>query len=322
MGKIIVQIPSIKDNDYGYHYLIKLSEYIIKNPNNFFYLDFKQCSIIEQNAITIIGGLCNYINSNHSRTPKSILNISSYLIPERGIGFQVDTISKPVLDTLIETGFMYYIEKNSSIPINNGHIGYFEHDIIPDDNELTDYLSNVWLSEEKLNIDSNLKNLIISKLVEIFTNAYGHGLNKNPFDLKVISCGQYRTKSKQLALSVLDLGGGIIERVTSVSQPELKPSEAMKWALLKGNSTRTDSSSDLPRGLGFDILKEFVYINCGEIRIYSNNCLAKLNPSDSKYHVQGESVNILLNFTQFFETRIEYRFQIFTAHSCDFLLPS
>ncbi|WP_270668463.1 MULTISPECIES: hypothetical protein, partial [unclassified Aeromonas] len=25
---------------------------------------------------------------------------------------------------------------------------------------------------------------------------------------------------------------------------------------------------------------------------------------------QGESVNILLNFTQFFETRIEYRFQI------------
>ena len=32
----------------------------------------------------------------------------------------------------------------------------------------------------------------------------------------------------------------------------------------------------------------------------------------------GESVNILLNFTQFFETRIEYRFQIFTAHSCDF----
>lgn len=40
------------------------------------------------------------------------------------------------------------------------------------------------------------------------------------------------------------------------------------------------------------------------------------------YTPQGESVNILLNFTQFFETRIEYRFQIFTAHSCDFLLPS
>lgn len=40
------------------------------------------------------------------------------------------------------------------------------------------------------------------------------------------------------------------------------------------------------------------------------------------YNPQGESVNILLNFTQFFETRIEYRFQIFTAHSCDFLLPS
>ncbi|MGU5723008.1 hypothetical protein, partial [Aeromonas hydrophila] len=28
------------------------------------------------------------------------------------------------------------------------------------------------------------------------------------------------------------------------------------------------------------------------------------------FQQQGESVNILLNFTQFFETRIEYRFQI------------
>ncbi|WP_204356887.1 hypothetical protein, partial [Aeromonas salmonicida] len=28
------------------------------------------------------------------------------------------------------------------------------------------------------------------------------------------------------------------------------------------------------------------------------------------HEYQGESVNILLNFTQFFETRIEYRFQI------------
>ncbi|WP_164884825.1 hypothetical protein, partial [Aeromonas caviae] len=42
----------------------------------------------------------------------------------------------------------------------------------------------------------------------------------------------------------------------------------------------------------------------------------------AELELQGESVNILLNFTQFFETRIEYRFQIFTAHSCDFLLPS
>lgn len=37
---------------------------------------------------------------------------------------------------------------------------------------------------------------------------------------------------------------------------------------------------------------------------------------------QGESVNILLKFTQFFEASIEYLFQVFTAHSCHVLLPS
>ena len=53
------------------------------------------------------------------------------------------------------------------------------------------------------------------------------------------------------------------------------------------------------------------------------NQLLKIGTFSQRYQTsQGESVNILLNFTQFFETRIEYRFQIFTAHSCDFLLPS
>ena len=37
---------------------------------------------------------------------------------------------------------------------------------------------------------------------------------------------------------------------------------------------------------------------------------------------QGESVNILLKFTQFVEASIEYLFQVFTAHSCNLLLPS
>ncbi len=38
--------------------------------------------------------------------------------------------------------------------------------------------------------------------------------------------------------------------------------------------------------------------------------------------LQGESVNILLKFTQFVEASIEYLFQVFTAHSCNLLLPS
>ncbi len=61
---------------------------------------------------------------------------------------------------------------------------------------------------------------------------------------------------------------------------------------------------------------------------WSRSSIRKQDIDESQFEIctgiriQGESVNILLNFTQFFETRIEYRFQIFTAHSCDFLLPS
>lgn len=71
----------------------------------------------------------------------------------------------------------------------------------------------------------------------------------------------------------------------------------------------------------FDCVDTFVH---GELQLL---CLPRSSHYSTQFSViqgryQGESVNILLNFTQFFETRIEYRFQIFTAHSCDFLLPS
>ncbi|MDM5065580.1 KAP family NTPase [Aeromonas salmonicida] len=53
-------------------------------------------------------------------------------------------------------------------------------------------------------------------------------------------------------------------------------------------------------------------------RIYN----ALPDSSFDKVAMQGESVNILLISTQFVEASIEYLFQVFTAHSCNLLLPS
>lgn len=50
--------------------------------------------------------------------------------------------------------------------------------------------------------------------------------------------------------------------------------------------------------------------------------VAQPNMSLDQEISQGESVNILLKFTQFVEASIEYLFQVFTAHSCNLLLPS
>ena len=87
--------------------------------------------------------------------------------------------------------------------------------------------------------------------------------------------------------------------------------DSILQGLKDGKSTRTQQSLDTLNG----ILQH--YVESGQ-RDFSVVQIGRISAAKD----QGESVNILLNFTQFFETRIEYRFQIFTAHSCDFLLPS
>ncbi len=77
---------------------------------------------------------------------------------------------------------------------------------------------------------------------------------------------------------------------------------AMRWALTTGNSTKTDSIDlDVPRGLGFRLLSEFVTVNRGELSIYSNTCEAKAigigeySVSAMKTSFNGTLVNISIN---------------------------
>ncbi|MFZ2407245.1 MAG: hypothetical protein WAW41_19095 [Methylobacter sp.] len=76
----------------------------------------------------------------------------------------------------------------------------------------------------------------------------------------------------------------------------------MQWALETGHSTRTDSSRDIPRGLGFGLLSEFVSVNAGELGIFSNSCCAKKIEKINDYEVSimktpfsGTMVNITIN---------------------------
>ncbi len=75
----------------------------------------------------------------------------------------------------------------------------------------------------------------------------------------------------------------------------------MQWALETGHSTRTDSSKNIPRGLGFGLLSEFVSLNAGELGIFSNSCSAKIEKNNDyvvstmKTPFSGTMVNIAIN---------------------------
>jgi anti-sigma regulatory factor (Ser/Thr protein kinase) len=293
-----VVIPPIRDDESGYKYLSKLAHHILSNPEPFYVFDFSKCSVISHNGLVVIGGICNYLKQYEAKT-KMLKGFGvSSLFSTKKVGFKVDGISQVLMERLCDLGFWNYVNPDYGIVKNTDYIGYREHETVLEDTQIVNHLKDSWLTDEKLSVSESLKSEIVSSIYEIFVNAYGHGLKENPNSQSVISCGYYEAKDKKLSLSVLDFGGGIVESVQR-HIPTLEGEEAFKWALEIGNSTRTDSAPDLPRGLGFGILRDFVRVNGGVLRICSDAYMATVhtNGSYATQRIPGMFLGTLVSIT-------------------------
>lgn len=298
MNRVDVNLPPIRDDGAGYTYLCRLIEAVTSNSEHNYVFNFSRCSVLSHNGMAVIGGLCNYLKE---RDAANGFRLSTLLaVRPQKVGFDFSSISSSLLPKLKETGFLAHIESSAEKPSGSSdYIGYREHKY-QDDTEIVNHLKYSWLTSEKLKMSEELKSAIISKIYEIFVNAYGHGLKTNPFNQSVISCGNYDSKEKKLSLSVLDLGCGIVKTVQAHTKLTGER-EALEWALETGNSTRTDSAPDLPRGLGFGILKDFVTINKGKLTICSDMFMVNV-ASNGEYIIEdmpaklaGTLVSITIN---------------------------
>lgn len=297
-----IKIPNIRSDDAGFEVGFKIAKKIIENPINYYSFDFTNCSKLSHNGVVLLGGLARYV-ANQKTTKVDLFkkNLSNF-----GTNFQVETMSALLSENLINNNFLsYFKEINNFKPHyeKGEYIGYREHNNILNENFLTEYLENGWLSNDKLILSQALKAEIISRIIEIFMNAYGHGVSRQVNDqLGIYSCGEYDKKLKKLHISVLDFGVGIVNNVMTNRPDITNELEAIDWALKLGNSTNTDSiNSSIPRGLGFELLREFVTVNKGELRIYSNSVKActtssgSYKISDNEFNFPGTLVSITIN---------------------------
>lgn len=300
MQNCLIELPSIRDDSSGYSYLFRLAKEVIGNPIRHFDFSFKNCSILDQNAVAMIGGLATYVDAYNTRLNHGLKGL---MLPKCGVMFRVDSMSQLIRNQLIENNFLSHFSKDSFRGYPEGdYIGYRQHTEYLDPNEIALHLNRQWLSDEKISLSEELKSAIVSRILEIFMNAYGHGVINNNLGLGVISCGQYYKKEKKLKLTVIDFGCGIIQNVRSHMKADIEDMDAMRWALETGNSTRTDSVElQIPRGLGFRLLSEFVNVNAGNLNVYSNSCAAEVvgNGIYSVTHMKtpfsGTMVNISIN---------------------------
>jgi hypothetical protein len=305
MNKITIKVPTIRDDESGFDKILKIASEVFSAPKNNFDFDFSNCSRLDHNGVVLLGGLARYVNYQNSMATRVLSGFfNSDALSSAGVMFKVDTMSSLISKQMISNNFLSHFSQSDFTGYPKGdYIGYREHTNLLDDESIADHLSEQWLSSEKLSLSHLLKSEIVSRIFEIFMNAYGHGASIQEISkLGVYSCGQFDPKEQKLDLTVLDFGPGIINNVEMYG-PQLKSEiESMEWALKKGNTTHTDSKgTGIPRGLGFELLLEFTKVNKGKLRIYSNGVVACSNSDGiwkvykAKYHMKGTLVSITVN---------------------------
>ena len=254
MTQKTIQIPTLNDEPSDFSQLFE----IWIEVNDYFEdirFDFSYCRFLRPNAVAFLGGLARLIESRM-----------------RTVTFDWNTLRNSwVKSTIRQNGFAYAFG-DATAPRDGSSIPYREDKTI-DMNGIMDYLTYNWIGKGWVYVSRKLRDAIAGRMWEIYNNAFEHSGTK----IGVFSCGQYYRQQKHLVLSAVDFGRGIPVNVRSffrqhtgdeVRVSKLSDAACLEWAFERGNSTCTGS---VARGLGLDLLKQFIRLNEGKLEMYSND---------------------------------------------------
>ncbi|MBF0497609.1 MAG: ATP-binding protein [Deltaproteobacteria bacterium] len=265
MVQKIIQIPRINDEPRDIATLFEIWSQVNGCHQNVRF-DFSQCDFLRPNAVAFLGGLARLIESRRGK-----------------VVFDWDTLrNKAVKNNLRQNGFAGQFGYPSSGWEGNS-IPYRE-DRTLDMNGIMDYLTFNWIGKGWVHVSERLRDAIAGRMWEIYNNAFEHSGSK----IGVFTCGQHFWQQNDLILSVIDFGRGIPTNVRTFLRQyadealvsKLSGAACLKWAFERGNST---CMGVIARGLGLDLLKEFVRINQGRLEVYSNEGYAIIDAGGEQY---------------------------------------
>jgi hypothetical protein len=256
-----IKVSTINDTIGDYIELFDIGQDALSSKEDII-LNFEECYFLKQNAVAFLGGLARMINHQG-----------------RNLIFNWDSMRKEIRANLRYNRFISVFGQESlddDYP-NRNAIPYRE-DSKMNAPEIVKYLQEDWLGRGWVQVSKKLKDEIVGKMFEIYSNAFEHSNSQ----IGIMSCGQHYPKLHELKLTVVDFGIGIPSSVRAhLRMSGMDTKDALKWAFTKGNSTKSEST--VARGLGLDLLKEFVSINEGSLEVYSNNGYVAINKNEETY---------------------------------------
>jgi len=261
----VLSIPRLNDSTADFEQLFSLWS----QANDYFEnirFDFSGCDFLRPNAVAFLGGLARLIESRLGT-----------------VVFDWDTLqNNAVLTNLCQNGFAGTFGYPSSGWDGNS-IPYREDHSL-DMNGIMDYLTYNWIGKGWIHVSDKLRDAIAGTMWEIYNNAFEH----SGTTIGVFSCGQHFWRQNDLILTVVDFGRGIPATVRTFLRnyvdenlvASLTGAACLRWAFERGNTT---CIGGVARGLGLDLLKEFVRINQGKLEVYSNEGYALIDKDGERF---------------------------------------
>ena len=270
-----VHVPTINDTNDDFDKLFNLCKQLNVGDLSI-EIDFSQCGFLRQNAVAFIGGLIRLLEHRHNN-----------------VRINWESMQPQVLANLDKNGFREAFSHTHG-PLPGNAVPYREDQVaLVDKNGIIDYLSSKWLGRGWIHISSQLRDAIVGKMWEIYANAFEH--SNSPIGL--FSCGQFFPRIHAVNLTVVDFGVGIPSNVRQFANNySLGAHTAMQWAFKPGTTTKP---SGMGRGVGLDLIKQFIALNKGKLEVFSHEGHAIIDPSGERYFerscfFEGTLVNINL----------------------------
>jgi len=272
----ILCLETISDRPSHYDKLFKTWDEIAQLPEDCLNItiDFNYCEFLSHTGVAFLGGLAHFIQALGGR-----------------VKFNWDSLRSDICMNLAQNWFLYHFGYGSSSW--DGNSIPYRCDLQYNATTIGEYLMYKWLGKGWVNISSGLQEVIAGNVLEIYLNSFDHSQS----EIGVLSCGQHYPKLGMLHLTAIDFGIGIPTSVRSLPQnAPFTTQEALAWAFEPGNTTK---QSGISRGLGLNLLQEFIAKNHGNLMIFSNNGYVAIDDNGMRYenkdiNFSGTLVNIAL----------------------------
>ncbi|WP_345974775.1 ATP-binding protein [Sulfurimonas sp. HSL3-7] len=232
----------------GYNQLIKLYD---KYKDDFFEnIEIELTQWFDANLCAVLGGILDKIENG-------------------GINDIVFISIKNDIQTILQkNGFLAFYGYDKIYDTYHSTIEYKK--LKPSDSRyFNQYLEDDLLKRSGLPKMSDAVHEKISESIqEMFVNAQIH--SETEF---IYTCGQYFHMQDKINFTIVDTGIGFAKRIEKNLKEVITSKDAIKWAMIDGNTTKQGVSG----GLGLALLQEFITQNKGKIQIISGNALYELS---------------------------------------------